>query len=128
VRRHLGDAVAQAVIHDRDDDARDQQAAEAACVEAEVPAVEISRDDRADTERPKRPEGGVTAQLAPFEIAVFRVPIGDRSDCPALLSAMAPSLAIWRKFVQTTWTIMRPKTPTSIIRRTETVGNTLKAS
>ena len=62
-----------------------EQTTEAAGVEAEVPAVEISRDDRADTERPERPEGGVTAQLAPFEIAVFRVPIGDRSDCPLVI-------------------------------------------
>ena len=84
-RRHLGDAVAQAVVHDRDDDACDEQTTEAPGVEAEVPAVEISRDDRADTERPERPEGGVTAQFAPFEIAVFRVPIGDRSDCPLVL-------------------------------------------
>jgi hypothetical protein len=41
-RRHLGDAVAEAVEHDRDGDAGDEQTTEAPGVEAEVPAVEVS--------------------------------------------------------------------------------------
>ncbi len=74
-RRHLRDGEAEAVIHDRDDDPGDQQTAEAACVQAEVPAVEVARDDRSDTECPERPEGGVTAQLPLLEIALRR-PLG----------------------------------------------------
>ena len=124
-RRHLGDAEAQAVVHDRDDDAGDQQAAEAPGVEAEVPAVEIARDDRADAERPERPEGGVTAQFAPFEIAVFRVLIGDRSDCPLVLRHGA-LLGCLRASCQTTWTIMRAIAHVNI--ETETVRKHRNAS
>jgi hypothetical protein len=77
--RHLGDAEAQAVIHDRDDDAGDHQSAEASGVDAEVPAVEVAGDDGTDTQRPQRPEGGVAAQLPLLEVSVAGLLVGDRS-------------------------------------------------
>ena len=51
--RHLGDAEAEAAVEDGDDDGGDQQAAETAGRDAEVPAEEVPRDDGTDTERPE---------------------------------------------------------------------------
>ncbi len=52
----LGDRIAEPQIHDGDDEGRDEEAAEAPRGQAEVPAEEVARDDRADAERPERPD------------------------------------------------------------------------
>ena len=53
-RRHLGDAEAQPVVHDHDDDRGDQQPTETARVEPQVPAVEVAAGDHgAHPERPQ---------------------------------------------------------------------------
>src|SRR4029453_13337981 len=90
-RRHLGDAVAEPVVHDRDEGRRDQQSPEPAGVQAEVPAVEVAGNDGGDTQRPQRPEGCVTAQPSPVEVVLGHVAIGDRPHLP-LITQRATSL------------------------------------
>ena len=70
---HLGDGVAHADVHDRDDAGRGKHTAESAGIETEVPAEEIAGDDCADAQRPKRPYAGVPFEPTLFEvIGVFR--------------------------------------------------------
>src|SRR5262245_3813442 len=76
-RTHLGDGISEAKIHDRDDDRGDEHATPAAHVETEVPAREVSGDNRADSKRPKGEDAGVAPQLAFFEIVLFGDMIGD---------------------------------------------------
>jgi hypothetical protein len=75
--RHLGDRVAHADVERRDDQRRDQQAAEAAGAKPEVPAGEIARDDRADAQRPERPDPGVAAQPPLLEIIGADLDVAD---------------------------------------------------
>ena len=51
-----------------DDDRGDEHAAPAADGEAEIPAGEIARDDRADAERPKACDPRIAAQAPLLEI------------------------------------------------------------
>ena len=67
-RRHLRQAVAQAHVHDADDDGGEEQAAETAGRKAEVPAREMAGDDCPDSQRPERPDTRMLAQLAIGEV------------------------------------------------------------
>jgi hypothetical protein len=78
-RRHLGDRVAEAEVHDRDHDRRDEEAAEPVG-EAELPAEEVARDDRRYAQRPQRPDARVTAKFPFDEVIVIRLAVGDRAN------------------------------------------------
>src|SRR5262249_11772258 len=67
-RRHLGQAVAEADIHDRNDEGRDKQAAEAASRQAIVPAEEVAGDDGTDAEGPQGPSSGEAPKAPLLEI------------------------------------------------------------
>ena len=84
-RRHLGDRVDEAVVHDRHERGRDEQAAEPAGAQAEVPAVVLAGDDGADTERPQGPDAGVSPQPSFLEVLLTHLLVGDGADL-ALLS------------------------------------------
>ena len=69
-RAHLGEREGQPEIHDGDENGGDQHAAPAAGGEAEVPTGEVSRDHRANAERPQEPHAGVAFEAARFEVCV----------------------------------------------------------
>src|SRR5918996_1018375 len=79
-RRHLGDAVTEAVVHDGDDHCRDHQASEACRRQAEVPAVVVAGDDGADAERPEHPHTGMPPEAPLLEVLLVHLLIGDRPD------------------------------------------------
>ena len=66
-------------------DGGDEHAAPAADIETEVPAREISGDNRADAKRPKREDARVAPQLAFFEIILA----GDVIGNPAFMSLLS---------------------------------------
>jgi len=85
-RGHLGDAEAEAVVHDDDDDGGNQKTTETADAQTEVPAVEVARDDRGDAQRPERPEGGMPLQASLGEIPLSCFLVSNRPDFAAFLS------------------------------------------
>ncbi len=58
----------------------DQEAAEPADVEAEVPAVEVAGDDGADPQRPQGPHARVTPESTLLEVVLTYLVVGDRAE------------------------------------------------
>src|ERR671919_1902468 len=92
-RRHLGDAVTEAVVHDGDENRRDDQAPEARRRQAEVPAVVVAGDDGADAERPEHPHTGMPPEAPLLEVLLVHLLIGDR---PHFSLCHVPPL-LWRR-------------------------------
>src|SRR5215471_18219413 len=67
-RGHLRYGKDEAIIHDADQHGGDQQAAPSTGRQAEVPAVELSRDDCSHAEGPERPYPRVSPELAFLKI------------------------------------------------------------
>ncbi len=89
-RGHLRDAVAQAVVHDGDDRGGDQEAAEPARAEPDVPPVEVAGDDGADPQGPERPDAGVTPEAPLLEVLLTHLLIGDGAQLPFLSGHVDP--------------------------------------
>src|SRR5205814_4767233 len=91
-RRHLGDRIDQAVVHDRHEHAGDGEPAEPARAQSEVPAVELAGDDGTDPEGPERPHARVTAQATSLEVALVDLLIRDRTELAFLRHVPPPRL------------------------------------
>ena len=75
-RRHFGEREGQPEIHDRNDDRREEHRAEA-LRQSEIPTGIMAGDDRADAERPERPDARITLQPPRLEIGVVYRCVGD---------------------------------------------------
>src|SRR5207248_8004354 len=85
------DAETQSVVHRRDEDGGDQESAEAAGTQAQVPPVEVARDDGGDPQRPQRPEGCVSLQQPFRKVAGPRLLVSNRTDPAPFLSHVRTS-------------------------------------